>query len=69
MRGSFISLTVGFVVLGAFALPSAALARESETAESASCNDPRHRHVVVRPLTESLPIRKADKIRIRRILM
>ena len=69
MRGSFVSLNLGFVVLGAFALPSTAMARESEPAESASFNDPRHRHVVVRPLTESLPIRKAEKIRIRRILM
>lgn len=72
MRGSLVSLNLGFVVLGAFALPSAAMARETEpaeSAESASCNDPRHRHVVVRPLTESLPIRKAEKIRIRRILM
>jgi hypothetical protein len=69
MRGSFVTLNLGFVVLGALALPEVALARESEPAESAVCNDPRHRHVVVRPLTESLPIRKAEKLRIRRILM
>lgn len=62
-------MTVGFVVVGAFALPNAAMARDSEPQESVSCNDPRHRHVVVRPLTESLPIRKAEKTRIRRILM
>lgn len=69
MRRSFGILSFGFIVSGAFAMPSAASAREAEPAESASCNDPKHRHVVVRPLTESLPIRKADKIRIRRILM
>ncbi|MES2782547.1 MAG: hypothetical protein V4657_07115 [Pseudomonadota bacterium] len=69
MRRSFVTLSCGFVLLAAFAVPGTAFAREAENAETASCSDPKHRHVVVRPLTESAPIRKAEKIRIRRILM
>jgi hypothetical protein len=69
MRGSFYTLCFGFVALGAAALPDNAMAREAEQAEAANCTDPKHRHVVVRPLTESLPIRKSEKLRIRRILM
>jgi hypothetical protein len=69
MRASFVTLSVGFVVLGAFALPDAAVARENDQAETAHCTDPKHRHIQARPLIESLPIRKADKARVRRILM
>ena len=69
MRGSFVTLSVGMVVLGTLALPDAAFARENEQVEAANCTDPKHRHVQVRPLTESLPIRKSEKLRVRRILM
>jgi hypothetical protein len=69
MRGSFFTLNIGFVVFGAVALPDLAFAREAEQVESAICPDPKHRHITVRPLTESVPIRKAEKVRIRRILM
>jgi hypothetical protein len=47
--------------------PGAAFARETD--DAANCADPKHRHVVVRALTEPAPIRKADKVRVRRILM
>lgn len=69
MRRSVVSLSFGFVILGALALPDAALARENEQPETASCPDSKHRSIQVRPLTESLPIRKLDKVRVRRILM
>ncbi|OYU02221.1 MAG: hypothetical protein CFE36_07055 [Sphingomonadaceae bacterium PASS1] len=49
--------------------PDTAFARETEQAEIANCNDPRHRHFVVRPLTESLPVRKTENQRVRRVLM
>jgi hypothetical protein len=69
MRGLFLTLGTGIVILSAGFLPGTAFARETEQAEIANCNDPRHRHVVVRPLTESLPVRKGEKQRLRRILM
>jgi hypothetical protein len=69
MRGLFATLGSGIVILSAGYAPDAAAARETEQAEIANCNDPRHRHVVVRPLTESLPVRKGEKQRLRRILM
>jgi hypothetical protein len=69
MRGLFSTLGTGIVILSAGFFPDTAFARETEQAEIANCNDPRHRHVVVRPLTESLPVRKTEKQRIRRILM
>ena len=69
MRGSIFTLGFGFVALGAAVIPDTAMARESDQAETAICTDPKHRHVVVRPLTESLPIRKSEKLRVRRILM
>lgn len=69
MRGLFATLGTGIILLSAGFLPDTAFARETEQAEIANCNDPRHRHVVVRPLTESLPVRKSEKQRIRRILM
>jgi hypothetical protein len=52
--------------------PDSAYARENEQNEqhdALNCTDPKHRHSVVRPLTESLPIRKKDKSRVRRVLM
>ena len=69
MRGLFATLGTGIILLSAGFLPDTAFARETEQAEIAHCNDPRHRHVVVRPLTESLPVRKVEKQRVRRILM
>lgn len=69
MRGRFLTLSAGFIVVGALALPDPVMARETEQVEPAICSDAKHRHVVVRPLTESVPIRKAEKLRIRRILM
>jgi hypothetical protein len=69
MRRLFSTLGTGIVLLSAGFLPDTALARETEQAEIANCNDPRHKHVVVRSLTESLPIRKTEKQRVRRILM
>lgn len=69
MRERIVSLGLGCFLLGAFAVPDTAFARETDQAETINCTDPRHRHVVNRPLTESPLIRKTDKIRIRRILM
>jgi hypothetical protein len=69
MRGLFSTLGTGIVILSAGSLPDTAFARETEQSEIANCNDPRHRHFVVRPLTESLPVRKAEKQRVRRVLM
>ncbi len=69
MRGILMTFGTGLVVFGAAMMPEAAFAREVEQAEIANCTDPKHRHAVVRPLTESAPIRKTEKLRIRRILM
>jgi hypothetical protein len=69
MRRLFSTLSTGIVLLSAGYAPDAAAARETEQAEIANCNDPRHKHVVVRSLTESLPVRKTEKQRVRRILM
>lgn len=69
MQGSFATLGTGIVVLSAGFLPDTAFARETEQAEITNCNDPRHKHVVVRSPTESLPVRKLEKQRVRRILM
>jgi hypothetical protein len=48
--------------------PEPALARETEQAENSNCPCKSQRRIV-RPLTESTPIRKKDKDRVRRILM
>lgn len=69
MRGNFVILGVGIVALGAFASPDAAMARENDQVETASCPDPKYRPILVRPLVESLRIRKTEKLRVRRILM
>ena len=69
MRGFFSTLGTGIVILSAGFFPGTAAARETEQAEITNCNDPRHKHVVVRSLTESLPVRKTEKQRVRRILM
>ena len=69
MRGLFSTLGTGIVILTAGSLPDTAFARETEQAEIANCNDSRHKHMVVRSLIESLPVRKGEKQRVRRILM
>lgn len=69
MRGILLTLGSGLIVAGGALTPEAAFARDKEQAETANCTDPKHRHTIVRPLTESLPIRKTEKLRVRRILM
>ena len=48
--------------------PVTASPRDSDQAEAANCPCKAQRRLV-RPLTESMPVRKKDKDRIRRILM
>ena len=68
MRGTvFTLLAIGGVATLGFA-PEAAFAREAEQAETANCSCKAQRRIV-RPMTESMPIRKKDKDKIRRILM
>jgi hypothetical protein len=69
MRGLFLTVSTGIIVLAAGMSPDAAFARETDQSEAANCVDPKHKHTVVRPLTESVPIRKSEKVRVRRILM
>jgi hypothetical protein len=69
MRGHLLSFGSGLVFGVAIMLPQAASARDTEQSDAANCTDPKHRHTVVRPLTESTPIRKSEKVRVRRILM
>ncbi len=69
MRSLFLTVNTGIIVLAAGMSPDAAFARETDQPEAVNCTDPKHRHTVVRPLTESVPIRKSEKVRVRRILM
>ncbi len=69
MRGALATLATSFVFFGAMLSPETAFARETEQNEASNCTDPRHRHYVVRPLTEPTPIRKKEKLRVRRVLM
>jgi hypothetical protein len=72
MRGHIPTLGAALVMCAAMFAPDSAYARENEQNEqhdALNCTDPKHRHSVVRPLTESLPIRKKDKSRVRRVLM
>lgn len=72
MRGHISTLGAALVMCAALFVPDSAYARENEQNEqhdAANCTDPKHRHSVVRSLTESVPIRKKDKIRVRRVLM
>jgi hypothetical protein len=69
MRGHWLTFGSGLVLGAAMMLPEASYARETEQNDAANCSDPKHRHMVVRPLTEPAPIRKSEKIRVRRILM
>lgn len=69
MRGLLPVLGTGVLFCAALLSPQEAFGRETEQNESANCTDPKHRHYVVRPLTEPVPVRKKDKIRVRRVLM
>lgn len=69
MRGFFLTFGAGVVVCAGGMMPDIAFAREADQAETANCSDPKHRHTILRPLTEPAPIRKSDKVRVRRILM
>lgn len=69
MRGLFLTVGFGMAMLAVGMLPDVAFARETDQSESANCTDPKHKHTVVRPLTEAPPIRKGEKVRVRRILM
>lgn len=72
MRGHIPTLGAALVMCAALLVPDSAYARENEQNEqhdAANCTDPKHRHSVVRSLTESVPIRKKDRIRVRRVLM
>ncbi len=69
MRGILTAFATGFLVFGALLSPEAASARENEQNEAPNCTDPKHRHYAVRPLTEPTPIRKKEKMRVRRVLM
>ena len=69
MRGLFLTVGTGVMVIAAGMSPDAVFARETDQPEAANCTDSKHRHTVVRPLTESVPIRKGEKLRVRRILM
>ncbi len=70
MRGHIPTFGAALVVCAAMLAPDSAFARErNEQHDALNCIDPKHRHSVVRPLTESLPIRKKDKSRVRRVLM
>lgn len=69
MRGTLLSFGSGTLLCAAMLSPEVAFARETEQSESATCTDPKHRHYVVRPLTEPVPVRKSEKIRVRRVLM
>jgi hypothetical protein len=69
MRGALLSLGSGALLCAAMFSPEAVYARETEQGESANCTDPKHRHYVLRPLTEPVAVRKKDKVRVRRVLM
>lgn len=69
MRGAMLSWGSGALFCAAMFSPEAAFARETEQGDSANCTDPKHRHYVLRPLTEPVPVRKKEKVRIRRVLM
>jgi hypothetical protein len=69
MRGSFALLSIGLLWGLAFASPMSTLARESGSAGTNICPDPKYRHIGVRPFIESIWIRKGQKLRIRHILM
>jgi hypothetical protein len=69
MRGHLLVLGSGIVLCAALLSPDAAYGRDTEQNDPANCTDPKHRHTILRPLTEPVPIRKKEKGRVRRILM
>ena len=72
MRGHILTFGTALAVCAAMFTPEAAYARENEQNEqhdANNCTEPKHRHSVVRPMTESAPIRKKEKLRVRRVLM
>lgn len=69
MREPLVIFALGAAFSGVIILPEAAFARESEQSETANHSNPRHRHNVARPVTEPAPIRKTEKLRVRRVLM
>lgn len=69
MRGLVLTLSVVMALGASFLIPERAFARENEQNDAAICTDPKHRHFIIRSLTESWPIRKKEKARVRRVLM
>lgn len=69
MRGLFLTFGTGIAILAAGMSPDTAFAREPDQPEAANCTCPKNRQTVLRPLTEARPIRKGEKVRVRRILM
>lgn len=69
MRGALLSFGSGALLCAAMLSPETAFARETDQSESANCTDPKHRQYVLRPLTEPVPVRKKDRLRVRRVLM
>jgi hypothetical protein len=67
-RLAFIIMLAAIAATAGFT-PQAAYAADSDQAENTNCSCKTPRRTIVRPLTESTPIRKSDKVRIRRILM
>lgn len=61
------TLAIAVVAITGFS-PETAAARESEQVEATNCPCKAQRRVV-RPMTESMPVLKKDKERVRRILM
>ncbi|MEP7349799.1 MAG: hypothetical protein ABI668_07590 [Sphingorhabdus sp.] len=69
MRGTiFTLLAVGTALIAGIG-PDVASAREAEPAENANCMCKTSCRAIIRPLTETIPIRKKDRDRARRILM
>ena len=72
MRGHILTIAAILILGATILMPAMAFARENEQSDqhdTAICTDPKHRHFIVRSSTESLPIRKKEKTRIRRVLM
>ncbi|MFN0047270.1 MAG: hypothetical protein ACKVOS_12460 [Sphingorhabdus sp.] len=72
MRGHILTIAAILILGATIMMPEMAYARENDQNDqhdTAICTDPKHRHFVIRSSTESLPIRKKEKTRIRRVLM
>ena len=68
MRGFVFAISSVVAAIGIGVTPVTASPRDLDQAENASCSCKSQRRMV-RPLTESMPVRKKDKDRVRRILM